>query len=236
MTINYPKDFFGHPQANTLLDINITREDIICAIKTISQNSYGGPDEFPAIFLSKSFAHPLQLLYKASLNTWEIPVDLKRVIITTIYQGGSRNLSKNYRLVALTSRLLNILEKILVKYFHKFLEKHQKMNHTQQGFRPGWSCLSLLLEHHYQILEELEESNNVDVIYLDNDHSIRQRPWHKAFDKVDHGILLNKLKKSELKVKSVCGYTIFSQTYNNVLPPMEQHQVTLKSEVAYLKD
>ena len=53
MTINYPMDFFGHPQANTLSDINIAREDIIDAIKTISQNSSGGPDEFPAILLKQ---------------------------------------------------------------------------------------------------------------------------------------------------------------------------------------
>ena len=36
MTIKYPKDFFGHPQGNALSDINITREDILDAIKTIS--------------------------------------------------------------------------------------------------------------------------------------------------------------------------------------------------------
>ena len=33
MTIEYPMDFFGHPQANTLSDINIAREDTIDAIK-----------------------------------------------------------------------------------------------------------------------------------------------------------------------------------------------------------
>ena len=53
MTIKYPKDFFGHPQANTLSEINITREDIIDAIKTVSQTSSGGPDEFPAILLKQ---------------------------------------------------------------------------------------------------------------------------------------------------------------------------------------
>ena len=47
-------------------------------------------------------------------------------------------------------------------------------------------------------------------------------------DKVDHGIQVNKLKKSELMAKSVCGYTIYYQTDNNVLPSMEQHQVKLK--------
>ena len=60
------------------------------------------------------------------------------------------------------------------------------MNSKQHGFRSGRSCLSQLLEDHNKILEELEKSNNVDVIYLD---------LAKAFDKVDYGILLNKLKK-----------------------------------------
>ena len=61
------------------------------AIKTISQNSSGGPDEFPAILLkqcSQSLAHPFQMLYKASVKTGEIPTDLKRAIITPIYNGG----------------------------------------------------------------------------------------------------------------------------------------------------
>ena len=91
MIIKYPKDFFGHPQGNTLPDINITREGIIDAIKTISQNSSGGPDEFTAILLkqcSKSLAHPLQLLYKASLKTGKIPTDLQRALIAPIYKGG----------------------------------------------------------------------------------------------------------------------------------------------------
>ena len=53
MTIKNPKDFFGHPQGNKLSDINITKEDIIDTIKTISQNSSGGPDVFPEILLKQ---------------------------------------------------------------------------------------------------------------------------------------------------------------------------------------
>ena len=60
------------------------------------------------------------------------------------------------------------------------------MNPKQHGFCSGRSCLSRQVEHHNKILEELEKSNNVDVIYLD---------FAKAFDKVDRCILLNKLKK-----------------------------------------
>ena len=81
---------------------------------------------------------------------------------------------------------MKILEKILAEHINQFLVMHQKMNHKQHGFRSGRSCLSQLLEHHNKILEESEKSNNVDVIYLD---------FATSFDKVDHGILLNKLKK-----------------------------------------
>ena len=75
MTIKYPKDSFGHTQGNTLSDVNITREDIIDAIKTMSQNN-----------AAKSLPHPLQLLYnyKASLKTSEISIDFKRAFITPI--------------------------------------------------------------------------------------------------------------------------------------------------------
>ena len=66
------------------------------------------------------------------------------------------------------------------------------MNPKQHVFRSGRSCLSQLLEHHNKMLEELEKSSNVDVIYLD---------FAKAFDKVDHGILLNKLKKIGINLK-----------------------------------
>ena len=72
------------------------------------------------------------------------------------------------------------------EFRYQFLEMHQKMNPKKHGFCSGRSCLFQLLEHHNKILEELEKSNNVDVIYLD---------FAKAFDKVDHDILLNKLKK-----------------------------------------
>ena len=56
------------------------------------------------------------------------------------------------------------------------------MNPKQLAFCSGRSCLSQLLEYHNKIIEELEKSNNVDVIYLD---------FVKGFDKVDHAILLN---------------------------------------------
>ena len=62
-------------------------------------------------------------------------------------------------------------------------------NPNQHGFRHGRSCLSALLDVYEYDNMMASLSNNpkssVDMIYLDD---------AKAFDKVDHGVLLNKLK------------------------------------------
>lgn len=66
-----------------------------------------------------------------------------------------------------------------------YLEDNDLMSSSQHGFRKGRSCLSNLLAHYDWLLQGLAEGGNVDVVYLD---------FSKAFGRVDHGILLHKLK------------------------------------------
>ena len=65
---------------------------------------------------------------------------------------------------------------------------HNCMNHVplkKHGFRSGRSCLSALLGVFDDLMHMLSSDCTVDMIYLD---------FSKTFDKVDHGILLHKLK------------------------------------------
>ena len=65
------------------------------------------------------------------------------------------------------------------------MNQNNLFNNSQHGFRAGRSCLSQLLEHFDVILDILDTGANADVVYLD---------FAKAFHKVDHKIVLSKMK------------------------------------------
>ena len=78
-----------------------------------------------------------------------------------------------------------VIEKVIKQKLVQYLESNNLINTTQHGFRIGRSTLTNLLEHYDYILKEISEGKDVDSVYLD---------FAKAFDKVDHGILLHKSK------------------------------------------
>ena len=181
--------------SSILEDISFTEEDIKIAINEVSNNAAPGPDGFPAILLrncENELARPLHILWRKSLDSGEIPDELKKSNIKPVHKGGSRHIAKNYRPVALTSHLIKIFEKVVRCALVKFIEENDLMNPNQHGFRAGHSCLSQLLQHHDRITQLLEEGWNADVIYLD---------FSKAFDKLDIGITLQKLHDMGIRGK-----------------------------------
>ena len=66
-----------------------------------------------------------------------------------------------------------------------FVSHRGYLNNTQHGFRVGRSCLSALLDVYDNIMHMINNKSTVYMIYRD---------FSKVFDKVDHGILLHKLR------------------------------------------
>jgi len=76
-------------------------------------------------------------------------------------------------------------EKVIKKQLVSYFEGNSLINDSQHGFRKGRSCLTQLLTHYDEVLRQIEEGNQVNVLYVD---------FEKCFDKIDFKILLNKLK------------------------------------------
>ena len=176
-------------------DINITVEDIKLAIKNIPTYAAPGPDKLPAVVLKEcadQLIEPIMIIWRKSLDTGEVPEFLKLQTIKPLYKKGSKALSENYRPVSLTSHLIKLFERILRKKLIKFIEDNNLLSDNQHAFRTGRSCLSQLLQHIEEVLQTLEDKRNVDVVYLD---------FAKAFDKVDHHILMKKLHQYGIRGK-----------------------------------
>ena len=196
---------------NSLSDIIFDEQDIIEAISTLTPNSAPGPDGFPAILLKnckEELARPLAIFWRNCLNCGETEEVHKRNHITPISKGGDQGEPSNYRPVSLTSHLTKVFEKVVRKKMVGYLNENNLFNSTQHGFRQGRSCLSQLLSHYDSILSKLEEGKDVDVIYLD---------FSKAFDKVDHNILLTKLKSLGVTGKLLKWIKSFLQDRNQIV-------------------
>ena len=204
--VNNVREFFGHDiegDDQSLIDIMFTEEDIEAACAELKASSAAGADGIPASLLRtcrKELRRPLYLLWRASLDQGLIPSDLLLVLISPVHKGGSRGLPKNYRPVALTSHIVKVFERVVRRALVKHLEENDLLPHGQHGFRAFRSTLTQLLSYWDTILGELEQGKGVDVIYTD---------FSKAFDKVETGVLIHKLKECGISGKVGCWIAAF---------------------------
>ena len=178
-----------------LTDIHINEKDIIDAINEVDENSSAGPEEVPAVFLKmtkEAIAKPLKILFRKSLDEGVIPDIFKLAHITPIYKGGAKTKPEQYRPVSLTSHIMKVFERVMKKKLLNHLKQNNLINEKQYGFVPGRSTQSQLLAHYKDIYEAMEEGVRVDTVFLD---------FAKAFDKVDHSILMSKVIKHKIKGK-----------------------------------
>ena len=175
------------PEEETIENISFDEGDVMKAIKAIDASSAPGPDKFPVSILKECatvLAPILCQLWRNSLDTGDIAQVFKTQSVVPIFKKGSRSLAANYRPVSLTSHLVKLFERIMRSKLVEFIETRDIIHPDQHGFQKGKSCLTQLLHHVEDVMSDMCRDENADVIYLD---------FSKAFDKVDHAILLKKL-------------------------------------------
>ena len=105
--------------------------------------------------------------------------------IIPLHKKGPKTNPENFRPISLTSNIIKLFERILRKKLVQYFESNQLINPNQHGFRKGHNCSTQLLTHTCNLMSCLVNGNEVDSIYID---------YAKAFDKVDHNLLLQKLE------------------------------------------
>ena len=169
-------------------DLDFTVEDVEAAIKELKSNSAPGADGVPAVLL-KNCAHalsiPLTSMWRRSLREGVVPEFYKMSLVSPLHKKGDKITPGNYRPVSLTSHIVKVFERVLKKILVNYFESNFLISSNQHGFRSGRSTLTQLLAHVDDILTGWCKGLDSDCIYLD---------YAKAFDKVDHALLVRKLE------------------------------------------
>ena len=172
------------------------------SIKELSANSAAGPDGIPASLLlnyASELAPSLLILFKLSLDSGVIDPCLKKAAIVPVFKSVDRTIPSNYHPISLISVIIKVFERVIHKQIITFLISKGHLNQTQHGFRGGRSCLSALLSVFDDVMQLLNSGNNtVDMVCFD---------FAKAFHKVDHSVLLHKIKM--LGITGILGVWLY---------------------------
>ena len=148
------------------------------------ENKSTGPYSIPLRLLSvipDLIILPLAYIINLSFLNGEYPDLLKKVI--PIHKGGSTQDINNYRPISLLSIFDKIMEKLIHKRLYNFLEKHNVLYQHHFGFRKNNSTVFALVQITEMIKESIDSGKFGCGIFID---------LRKAFDTVNHAILLNK--------------------------------------------
>ena len=109
----------------------------------------------------------------------------ENILSYTNYKKDSKLIVANYRPISLLSNINKILEKVMFERLYSFLESKKCIYDLQFGFRKKHSTNHALLSMTQEIQETIDKGNVAIGVFVD---------FQKAFDTVNHKILLRKLE------------------------------------------
>jgi hypothetical protein len=157
---------------------------IVISLKSKNSTGYDGISNKILIHCVHFISKPLTYIFNFSLTTGTFPERCKFAIVRPTYKKGEIKEMNNYRPVSLLTAMSKIVETIMFKRLEQHPESNSILNREQFGFRNGVYIENAIFSLTNNILTSLNQRQQVGGIFCD---------LTKAFNCVNHTILLNKL-------------------------------------------
>jgi hypothetical protein len=186
-------------------------------LKKLKQNTGPGLDSLPpaAVKAAANFITPtLVLLINFSFSDGIFPSALKQAKVTPIFKDQDQKLFSNYRPISVLNVLSKVFENVIKNRFTCFLNKHSILHNNQFGFTKGCSTSMPIIKLIDKITENIDSKLYSVAIFLD---------FKKAFDSLDHSVLLTKLEHYGIRgialtlIKNYLTDRTQSVCYNNTI-------------------
>ena len=175
------------PSVFDLHDVNII--DVISEIKNLKISKPSGIDDISTKIIKDSLwtlAHQFTWLLNMSIRSAQIPTEWKRAKISIISKDGDLTDINNYRPIAILPVVSKIMERLIQTQTMLYLEENDILDVNQGGFRKNNSTTATTSCMLDDIYTNINNQQITYAIFID---------FRKAFDSINHNILLRKLSK-----------------------------------------
>ena len=182
---------------------HVNRCELLKLLKELPNKSSHGHDNLDNILLkelSDGIVEPLLQLFNRSLTEGYVPSQMKIAEVVPLFKNKKRDLANNYRPISLLIVISKLLERIVYKRTSQFVTDTGQLYDSQYSFLKNHSCNDAISEFLGEILHNLENNKHPVAIFID---------LSKAFDTLQHSVILKKLACYGIRGKSLEWFTSY---------------------------